>query len=171
MEIKLNIPERHVSRFLDFLAGLAREDRPAALRLRPPVSRPHGAAAAPGLNPAHAARVFFRIAAGRTGLDAEAASGADVAEALDGLAREGRYGWLKVFPNGDLLITCGVIGEMARTLPPSLAPRNLRALARTMEGKGKYDAYRLRWDSIRGIRIPAYALAEWLEEGPCAASC
>lgn len=167
MEIVLNIPERSVPQVLAFLADMSQGGGSAAGVLNPAGGLPAahrcaaGRAFAGPADPEAAARVFFRRVVLRGGLDADSASVEGVAEILAGLAHEGRHAWLKAFPNGDVFITRGVIDEMRRALG-FRAPGSISALARMMEGKGRFESHKLRGASIRGIRLTARGLAEWM---------
>ncbi len=171
MEIVLRIPEKDAPYMLYFLAKLARDGSAAGEPSGLPAGRPAariraaGDCAAPA-DPQEAARVFFRMIVRRGGLDGGSASGGEIAGVLERLAREGGHAWLKIFPNGDLLITREIIEEMRRVLGDR-APRSLSALAETMRDKGRLESYKLHGASIRGIRAPIRRLVEWMAPECC----
>lgn len=104
-----------------------------------------------------AVQAFFHILARGDRSAAGTASGEEIADTIVALAREGRHAWLKIFPNGDLLVTREIVGEMRRALGEQ-APRSFHALGERVPSSMKYNVYAVGEKTVRGIRIPPRAL-------------
>lgn len=83
-------------------------------------------------------------------------------DVISQIARRGTVPWLRIFPNGDVLITRDIVSSRGSLPWPSNAPRSINALAETMPRESRFSVHKLSGNSIRGIRLPINLLVRWM---------